>query len=117
MKNGINKVTLVGTVGETPRISEKDGEPFAANFSLITNETYRDKDGEEVVKSQWHRIVAWNDLSKIVKNHLIKGDGLYLEGKIATNSWTDKEGNMHFSNEIVCDSLLFLSPKTDPEVL
>ena len=111
MKYGINKVTLVGNVGEVPRVSEKNGEAFVANFPLATNEYYRDKDGEEVQKTQWHRIVVWNKSAEIVKQHVKKGDALYIEGKIATNSWDDKEGNKHFSTEIVCDSFLFLSPR------
>ncbi|MBN1131501.1 MAG: single-stranded DNA-binding protein [Bacteroidales bacterium] len=111
MKYGINKVTLVGNVGETPRVSEKGGEAFVANFPLATNEYYRDKDGEEVQKTQWHRIVVWNKSAEIVKQHVKKGDALYIEGKITTNSWDDKEGNKHFSTEIVCENFLFLSPR------
>ena len=111
MKYGINKVTLVGNVGEVPRVSEKDGEAFVANFPLATNEYFRDKEGEEVQKTQWHRVVVWNKSAEIVKQHVKKGDALYIEGKITTNSWDDKEGNKHFSTEIVCDNFLFLSPR------
>jgi len=111
MKYGINKVTLVGNVGEVPRVSEKNGEAFVANFPLATNEYYRDKEGQEVQKTQWHRIVVWNKSAEIVKQHVKKGDSLYVEGKIATNAWDDKEGNKHFSTEIICDNFLFLSPR------
>jgi single-strand DNA-binding protein len=117
MKYGVNRVTLVGNVGEVPRVSERDGEAFVANFPLATNEVYRDKEGEEVRRTEWHRIVVWNKAAHIVKQHVKKGDALYVEGKISTNSWDDKEGNRHFSTEIVCENFLFLSPRniTEPQ--
>ncbi len=111
MKYGVNRVTLVGNVGETPRVTEREGEAFVANFPLATNEFYRNKEGEEVSKTEWHRIVVWNKAADIVKQHVNKGDALYVEGKISTNSWEDKDGNMHYSTEIICDSFLFLSPR------
>jgi single-strand DNA-binding protein len=112
MKYGVNRVTLVGNVGEVPRVSERDGEAFVANFPLATNEVWRDKEGEEVRRTEWHRIVVWNKAANIVKEHVSKGDALYVEGKISTNSWDDKEGNKHYSTEIVCDNFLFLSRKS-----
>ncbi len=84
-----------------------------ANFPLATNEFYKNKEGEEVSKTEWHRIVVWNRAADIVKQHVKKGDALYVEGKISTNSWDDKEGNKHYSTEIICDSFLFLSPKNN----
>ena len=115
MKYGVNRVTLVGNVGEVPRVSEKEGEAFVANFPLATNEFYRNKEGEEVSKTEWHRIVVWNKAANIVKQHVKKGDALYVEGKISTNSWDDEEGNKQYSTEIVCDNFLFLSPKNNGE--
>ena len=109
MSYSINRVTLVGNVGDEPRVSERDGEVFVANFPLATSETWRDKEGEEITRTEWHRIVVWNKAAQIVENHVKKGDRLYIEGKISTNSWEDKEGNRHYSTEIVCDSFLFLS--------
>ena len=102
-------------MGDEPRISEKDGEAFVANIPLATNEFYRNKEGEEVNKTEWQRIVVWNKAADIVKQHVNKGDALYEEGNISTNSWDVKEGNKHYSTEIVCDNLLFLSPKNDGE--
>ncbi len=113
MKYGVNRVTLVGNVGEVPRVSEREGEAFVANFPLATNEVWRDKEGEEVRRTEWHRIVVWNKAADIVKQHVNKGDALYVEGKISTNSWDDKEGNKHYSTEIICDNFLFLSPKVN----
>ena len=115
MKYGVNRVTLVGNVGEVPRVSEKEGEAFVANFPLATNQFYKNKEGEEVSKTEWHRIVVWNKAADIVKQHVKKGDALYVEGKISTNSWDDKEGNKQYSTEIICDNFLFLSPKNNSE--
>ncbi len=115
MKYGVNRVTLVGNVGEVPRVSERDGEAFVANFPLATNEFYRNKEGEDVSKTEWHRIVVWNKAADIVRQHVNKGDALYVEGKISTNSWDDKEGNKHYSTEIICDNFLFLSPRNNGE--
>ena len=115
MKYGVNRVTLVGNVGEVPRVSEKEGEAFVANFPLATNEFYENKEGEEISKTEWHRIVVWNKAADIVKQHVKKGDALYVEGKITTNTWDDKEGNKHYSTEIVCDNFLFLSPRNVEE--
>ncbi len=113
MKNGINKVTLVGHVGEAPRVSEKEGEAFVANFPLATNEVFRNKSGEEVSQTQWHKIVVWNKPAEIAKKYVKKGDLLYVEGKISTSNWSDNEGKKHYVTEILCDNFLFLSPKND----
>ena len=115
MKYGVNRVTLVGNVGDDPRISERDGEAFVANFPLATNEVYKNREGEEVNRTEWHRIVVWNKAAGIVKSYVNKGDALYVEGKISTNSWEDKEGNKHYSTEIICDNFLFLSPRVSAE--
>ena len=78
MKYGVNRVTLVGNVGEVPKVSEREGEAFVANFPLATNEVWKDKEGEEVRKTEWHRIVVWNKAADIVKQHVKKGDALYF---------------------------------------
>ena len=113
MNYTLNRVTLVGNVGDTPRISQKDGEPFVANFPLATSESWKDNEGNEVNRTEWHRIVVWNKAAAIVQDHVKKGDRLYIEGKISTNSWEDKEGNKHYSTEIVCDNFLFLSLRNE----
>jgi len=111
MNYSINRVTLIGNVGETPRVSLRDGEAFVANFPLATSERWKDREGEEIVRTEWHRIVVWNKAADVVKKYVKKGDALYIEGKISTNTWDDKEGHKHYSTEIVCDNFLFLSPR------
>jgi len=109
MRNGINKVTLVGNVGDDPRVSEKEGEAFVAHFPLATSERYKDKNGEEVDKTEWHRVTVWNKQAEVIKKYLKKGDPLYVEGKITTSSYEDKEGVKRYSTDIICNNFLFLS--------
>ncbi|MEZ5069757.1 MAG: single-stranded DNA-binding protein [Bacteroidales bacterium] len=111
MKYGVNRVTLVGNVGDEPRVTERDGEAFVANFPLATNSCFRNREGEEITRTEWHKVVVWNKPADLVRQFVKKGDALYVEGRISTNSWDDKEGNKHYSTEIVCDSFLFLSPR------
>ncbi|MCF8377969.1 MAG: single-stranded DNA-binding protein [Bacteroidales bacterium] len=113
MKQGINKVTLVGYVGDNPRVNETKGNGLVANISLATNETYKDKDGKELQKTEWHRIVAWDKRAEILRDYVKKGDALYVEGKLKTLSYEDKEGVKRYSTEIFCDNFLFLSPKNN----
>lgn len=113
MKNGINKVTLVGNVGDIPKFSQFENNGMVAHFPLATNEFFLDKEGKEVKKTEWHKITAWNKQAEILKNHLKKGDALYIEGKIQTSSWEDKEGNKRFSTEVICQDFLFLSSRNN----
>ena len=111
----MNKVILIGHLGGDPEKKSLESGVSIANFSVATNEGYKNKEGEEVSKTEWHRIVVWNKAADIVKQHVKKGDALYVEGKISTNTWDDKEGNKQYSTEIVCDNFLFLSPKNNGE--
>ena len=113
MKNGINKVTLVGNVGEAPNFNQLENKQSVARFSLATSEEYKDKEGNEVKKTEWHKVTAWNKRAEVVKNYVKKGDPLYIEGKIQTTSWEDKEGVKRYSTEIVADNLMFLSSRND----
>jgi single-strand DNA-binding protein len=115
MKNGINKVTLMGNVGEPPRFNQLENNQSVAHFSLATNEEYTDREGKEVKKTEWHKITAFNKKAELVKNYLKKGDALYLEGKLVTSSYDDKEGVKRYSTEIICDNFLFLSNRSVKE--
>ncbi len=111
MKNGINKVTLVGRVGEDPKVNQYKEDGEVAHFTFATDDNYTDKDGKAIKKTEWHRIVVWNKQAEVVKKYVKKGDPLYIEGKIRTNAWEDKEGNKRYSTEIHCENFLFLSSK------
>ncbi len=111
MKNGINKVTLVGFVGDDPKINETKEKLKVTNFPLATSEFWNDKEGNENKRTEWHRIVVWRRQAEIASKYIKKGDPLYVEGKIHTSSWEDKDGNKKYATEILCDNFLFLSSR------
>ena len=115
MRKGINKVTLVGNVGDDPKVNTISEDLKVVRFPLATNEYYTDKEGNEVQKTQWHTVVAWNKRASIIENYVKKGDPLYVEGRIQTSSWEDSEGNKRYSVEINCDDFLFLSTRNQSE--
>ena len=98
----LNRVTLIGNLGQDPEIrSTKDGREIA-NFSLATTESWKDKStGEKKDKTEWHRIVVFGPLAGIVKNYVKKGSKLYVEGQLKTREWTDKDGIKKYTTEIV----------------
>lgn len=110
MKNGINKVTLVGYVGDDPKVRETKDKLNVANFRVATNEVYKDRDGKEIKKAEWHTVVAWEKKAELVKDYVRKGDPIYIEGKLRTSAWEDKEGVKRYSTEVFCDNLVFLAP-------
>lgn len=99
----INKVTLLGNIGQDPEIRTTQGGKELASFSLATSETWKDKaSGEKKTKSEWHKVVIFNDnLVKLVKNYTQKGSKIYLEGKLQTRDWEDKDGNKKYTTEII----------------
>lgn len=109
----VNKVILLGNVGNDPEVSYIDNETCVASFSIATSETYKDKEGEKKTNTEWHNIVAWRHLGKLAENYITKGKQIYVEGKITTRSWDDKEGNKRYSTEIVAKSIQLLGKKED----
>lgn len=99
----INKVTLLGNIGQDPEIRTTQGGKELASFSLATSETWKDKaSGEKKTKSEWHKVVIFNDnLVNLVKNYTQKGSKIYLEGKLQTRDWQDKDGNKKYTTEII----------------
>lgn len=109
MAKGLNKVMLIGRLGSDPE-SRLAGETTVVNFSVATSESYKDRDGQKVEKTEWHRIVAWGKLAEICAQYLHKGSQVYLEGKLQTRSW-DKEGVKQYSTEIVVSDMQMLDSK------
>ncbi|MCC6502830.1 MAG: single-stranded DNA-binding protein [Deltaproteobacteria bacterium] len=107
---GINKVILVGNLGADPEIRYSPGGMAVANFSLATSETFS-KDGQKQTKTEWHKIVAFGKLAEICGQYLSKGKQVYIEGKIQTRNWEDKEGNKKYMTEIVANSMQMLGAK------
>ena len=97
----LNKVTLIGNLGRDPEIRHFEGGSQVAKFSLATNENYRDKNGEWHTRTEWHDIVCWGPLAERVERNLKKGQLVYVEGKISTRKWQDKDGNDRYTTEIV----------------
>src|SRR5215831_10741399 len=104
----VNKVILVGNVGRDPELRyTQSGQPVAS-FSIATNERFKDRDGNWKDRTEWHRIVAWARLAEICGEYLRKGSQVYVEGRIQTRDWEDKEGNKRQTTEIVALSMQML---------
>ncbi|MFK5890109.1 MAG: single-stranded DNA-binding protein [Flavobacteriaceae bacterium] len=106
-----NKVQLIGNLGNAPEIITLDSGKKLAKFSIATNDTYKNAQGEKVQDTQWHNIVAWNKTAEIVEKYLDKGKEVAIEGKLTTRSYDDKDGNKRYITEVVCNELLMLGSK------
>jgi single-strand DNA-binding protein len=125
----VNKVILVGNLGKDPEVRHFENGGSSARFSLATSESYIKKDSnEKVTLTEWHTIVTRGGLAaKVVEPYLKKGNSVFIEGKLRTRSWEDKEGNTRYTTEVICDSLEMLgrkyeesdinpNPKSQPEI-
>ena len=112
---GVNKVILVGNVGKDPEIRHLDSGVAVANFPLATSETYKNKENQKVTNTEWHNIVLWRGLAEVAEKYVKKGNPLYIEGKIRTRSYDDKDGNKRYITEIVADTMQMLGSKQDNE--
>ena len=113
---GINKVILIGRLGSDPEVRYTPSGVAVANFSIATSEEWKDKDsGEKKERTEWHRIVAWRRLGEICGEYLSKGQQVYVEGRIQTNTWEDKEGNKRYTTEIIANTVQFLGKRESSE--
>ena len=113
MSRGINKVILIGNLGNDPDIRYSAAGKAVANISLATSETWKDKDtGEQQEKTEWHRCVAFGRTAEIIGEYLKKGSQVYIEGKLQTRKWTDKEGVERYTTEIVINEMQMLGAKS-----
>lgn len=104
----INKVILVGNLGKDPELRYTPAGQAVATFSLATSERYKDRNGEMQEKTEWHNIVAWRQLAEICGKYLHKGRQVYIEGRIQTRSYDDRDGNKKYITEIVADQMQML---------
>lgn len=104
-----NKVQLIGRLGQEPEIITFNDGKKMAKFSLATDDSYKDKTGNKIERTYWHNIVVKNGLVKVIESYVNKGQEIAVEGKLTNRSWEDKEGNKHYTTEIVCNELLMLS--------
>ena len=116
MSGTLNKVMLIGHLGDNVKMHYFEGGGSIGRFPLATNETYTKKDsGEKVTNTDWHTVVVRNKAAEICEKYLTKGDKVYVEGKIKTRKWQDESGNDRYSTEINVDEFTFLSTKSTPE--
>ena len=98
---GVNKVILLGNLGRDPEVRHLENGRAVANFSIATSETYKNKQGERVTNTEWHNVVLWTPLAEIAEKYLKKGNQVYIEGKLTSRSYEDKEGVTKYITEVV----------------
>ena len=109
----LNKVMLIGNLGKDPEVRYTTSGQGVASFSIATTEKYKNKSGDWEEKTEWHNIVLWGKLAEIAKDYLAKGKTVFIEGRLQTRKWQDKDGRDRYTTEIVGDRMQMLSPKGD----
>ncbi|NND93945.1 MAG: single-stranded DNA-binding protein [Flavobacteriales bacterium] len=110
---GINKVILVGNLGKDPEVRHLENGAVVANFPIATSEVYTDKNGQRVTQTEWHNVVLWRRNAEVAEKYLRKGRQVYIEGKLRTRNWTDRDGNTRYTTEVVGDLLQLLGSRPD----
>lgn len=110
---GVNKVTLVGNLGRDPDVQYIEGEIPVAKFPLATTEMRKERNGNVVSETEWHTVVLWRGLAELASKYLHKGSLVYIEGRLRTRSWEDKDKNRRFQTEIVGENLVMLEKRRD----
>lgn len=106
--SGVNKVILVGRLGNDPEVKSISQGQTVARLSIATSESWTNKDGQKQERTEWHRVTVWGKLAEICGKHLSKGRQVYVEGKLQTRSWEDQQGQKKYSTEIVASTVQFL---------
>ena len=109
---GFNKVILIGNLGRDPELRYTQSGQAVVNFTLATGESWTDKSGERVERTEWHRIVVWGKTAETCNQYLSKGRTVYIEGRIQTREWEDKDGNKRYTTEINASTVNFIGPRT-----
>jgi len=112
---GVNRVMLIGNLGKDPDIQFLEGNIAVAKFPLATTETYKDRSGKLVSQTEWHTVVLWRGLAELAQKYLHRGSLIYVEGRLRTRSWEDKEGNKKFATEVVGDNLIMLDKRGEAQ--
>ena len=108
---GVNKAILVGNLGRDPELRQTPSGQSVCNFTLATSESWTDRNGERVERTEWHRIVAWGKTGELCAQYLSKGRTVYVEGRIQTREWEDKDGNKRYTTEINAQNVNFIGPR------
>jgi single-strand DNA-binding protein len=112
---GVNRVMLIGNLGRDPDLQYLEGNIAVAKFPLATTETFKDKNGNLVSQTEWHTVVLWRGLAELAQKYLHKGSLVFIEGRLRTRNWEDKDKNRRFSTEIVGDNLVMLDKRKENE--
>jgi single-strand DNA-binding protein len=115
MSGSVNKVILIGRLGKDPEVKYTPSGAPVAKFSLATDESFKDRTGEQQKHTEWHNIVAWNKLAEICGEYLTKGKQVYIEGSIRSRQWQDQAGNKRTTYEIIANRMQMLGSKADSE--
>jgi len=116
MSRGVNKVILIGNLGQDPEMRYIESGTAVANVSIATSESWNDKNtGEKVEKTEWHRVVFWGKLAEIVGEWLKKGSQVYIEGSLQTRKWQDADGNDRYTTEVKASNMQMLGGKQDAQ--
>lgn len=105
---GINKVIIIGNLGKDPELRHTPQGQAVANFPVATSENWNDKNGQRQERTEWHRIVVWGKLAELCGKYLAKGRKAYIEGRLQTRAWDDKDGQKRYTTEIVANTVQFL---------
>jgi single-strand DNA-binding protein len=106
---------LIGNLGKDPDMQFLEGNIAVAKFSLATTESFKDRNGKLIAQTEWHTIVLWRGLAELAQKYLHRGSLVYIEGRLKTRSWEDKEGNKKFATEIVGDNLIMLDKRYEDQ--
>jgi single-strand DNA-binding protein len=109
----VNKVILVGNVGQDPEVRYLDNNVPVCTLRMATSDVYKNKSGERVTTTEWHNVVLWRGLAEVAEKYVHKGSQIYIEGKLRTRSWDDKDKNKKYITEIVADVMQLLGKKSD----
>jgi len=109
----VNKAIIIGNLGQDPELKYMPSGDAVCNFTIATKDTWKDRDGNQQEKTEWHRIVAFRRVAEICGEYLKKGKQVYIEGKIQTRSWEDKDGVKRYSTEIVADRMQMLGRRDE----
>jgi single-strand DNA-binding protein len=113
MAGGVNKVILVGNLGRDPEVRFTPSGQAVANFSIATTDSWTDKAGQKQERTEWHRIVVWGKLGELCGEYLKKGRQAYVEGRLQTREWNDKEGKKNQTTEVVANQVVFLGGRPE----
>ncbi len=109
----VNKVILVGHVGQDPEVRYLDNNTPVCTIRMATSDVYKNKSGERVTTTEWHNVVLWRGLAEVAEKYVKKGSQIYIEGKLRTRSWDDKDKNKRYTTEIVADVMQLLGKRAD----